>query len=174
MTSSKLSLAITFTALSSLSLSAIGCSPSGQETEVIDNVFDPCEELVLELENANAREEEEVTDAIALWNERAGSLLTLDDVEHAPRLPVVFDDAPAAFHGHYDDEATIVYINHELEDREMAITIAHEVGHAFGLYHVNKDQRPSVMNPGNLVHVPNEGDVGELSEIWGACSPSGA
>ena len=147
---------------------AAGC-PRGGETEIIDTVFDPCEPLVLEVESASGEEEARVADGLAMWNERAGSVLTLDDVEHAPRLPIVFDDAPAAFNGHYDDEEAVVYINHDLDGRETAITVAHELGHAFGLYHVNKDERPSVMNHGNLEHTPNEGDVDALEELWGAC-----
>lgn len=149
----------------------VGCGRGG-ETETIDIVFDPCEPLVLDVQSASAEDEAGVVDAIALWNERAGSLLTLDEVEDAPQLPIIFDDAPAAFNGHYDDEDAVVYINRELEGRETAITVAHELGHAFGLYHVRKEERPSVMNHGNLVHAPNDGDVDALEALWGACSGS--
>lgn len=164
------------TALSSCCLLAalsvvVGCNTGG-ETEKIDIVFDPCEPLVLEVEAGSAEEEARVADAIDLWNARAGSMLTLEQVEHAPLLPIVFDNAPAAFNGHYDDEEAVVYINHGLEGREMAITVAHELGHAFGLYHVKKEERRSVMNHGNLVQEPNEGDVDALAALWGACPSS--
>lgn len=153
-----------------LTVVVLGCAPLGTgETEKIDIVFDPCEPLVLETENASSEEEQRVADAIELWNSRAGSMLTLDEVEHAPLLPVVFDDAPAAFNGHYDDEEAVVYINHDLSGHETSVTVAHELGHAFGLYHVNEDERTSVMNHGNVVHEPNDGDVDELEGLWGAC-----
>ena len=73
---------------------------------------------------------------------------------------------------HYDDEGAVVYINHDLDGRETAITVAHELGHAFGLYHVRKEERTSVMNHGNLVHEPNDSDVDALEDVWGACSDS--
>lgn len=155
--------------LFSLALS-VGCADG--ENEIIDIVFDPCEPLVLELQSSDVDEEARVAAAIEMWNQRAGSLLTLDEVEQAPVLPVVFDRAPKAFHGHYDDEAGVVYINRDLRGRQAAITVAHELGHAFGLYHVHKSVRPSVMNHGNLVHEVNEGDVDELVALWGACPSS--
>ncbi len=163
--------ALSLLSLSFLVVGLVACAGGG-ETEKIDIVFDPCEPLVLEVQEGNSEEESRVADAIDLWNQRAGSMLTLDEVEHAPLLPVVFDDAPAAFNGHYDDEDAVVYINHDLNGRETAITVAHELGHAFGLYHVRAEERASVMNHGNLVVEPNESDVDALEAVWGACSGS--
>ena len=54
----------------------------------------------------------------------------------------------------------------------LAITIAHEIGHAFGLVHVPADQRTSVMNPNNLVVEPTAEDVDTLATRWGVCLAS--
>jgi hypothetical protein len=62
----------------------------------------------------------------------------------------------------------VVLVNRALTvASERAITIAHEVGHAMGLPHV--DGRPSLMNPGNLTLEPQPGDAAALVELWGAC-----
>ena len=55
------------------------------------------------------------------------------------------------------------------DDRQRAVTIAHEIGHAFGLLHVSVDDDASVMNDGNLVTEPNGFDVDALRSLWGAC-----
>ena len=51
----------------------------------------------------------------------------------------------------------------------QAVTIAHEIGHAFGLAHVPAGERASVMNPGNLNIEPNADDAATLALRWGAC-----
>jgi hypothetical protein len=64
----------------------------------------------------------------------------------------------------------VVYVNLALTDRhERAVTIAHEVGHAFGLIHVDRAVRSSVMNQGNLEVEPSPADHHELTALWGDC-----
>jgi hypothetical protein len=154
-------------ALGSLSLTGLSCQEA--ELPVIANVYDPCDVLVLEVQDATPARLAAVEAAATMWNERAGSLLTLQDLADAPRIPVEFDQAAAAFRGLYDDVNPRVYVNTKLVGRDLVITLAHELGHVFGLYHVDKAARPSVMNHGNLLHEVNAGDVDELVALWGEC-----
>jgi hypothetical protein len=50
---------------------------------------------------------------------------------------------------------------------DRAITVAHELGHALGLPHIN--DRESVMNSGNLEVLPLSEDADDLRDLWGAC-----
>src|SRR5687767_1685578 len=122
---------------------SLGCSTEVDSS--IDLVHDACAPLVLVPEEGTRPTEQDAIDmAIDLWNGRAGTLLSRGD---GGGLPVVFDEAGLAFRGLYDDENGIVFVNRRLEELEpMSITVAHEVGHAFGLTHVDRDERPSVMN----------------------------
>jgi predicted Zn-dependent protease len=68
----------------------------------------------------------------------------------------------------YDDETGIIYVNDGLTDPDqLAIVIAHELGHAFGLPHV--PGHDSVMIKGNLTLVPTAADAASLAARWGAC-----
>ena len=91
------------------------------------------------------------------------------DASTAPALPVHFQTAAAAFHGFYDASNGQVFINTDLGGNAQAVTIAHEIGHAFGLAHVPSGERASVMNPGNLNIEPNAEDAATFALRWGAC-----
>ena len=125
---------------------AIGCA-GGDST--IDRTFDPCAFSIADAPG--------VEDALALWGVTASG---------ADRIELVFEDAAPAFHGFYDDEAGVIYINQRITDpRARAIVIAHELGHAFGLPHI-EDVR-SVMNRGNLTIEPTVDDRAAIS----SCAP---
>ena len=82
----------------------------------------------------------------------------------------MFRDGAPAIYGYYEDTTATIYINVEVSDpAERAVTIAHELGHAFGLIHIPTSVRPSVMNPGNLTVVPDGGDAAALASKWGSC-----
>lgn len=149
---------------------APGCA-IGPLDVTIDLVFDPCAELGLSVgEGTTAPELQAVLAGAALWNDRAATRLTLNCEAGGPVLPVEFEAAALAFQGLYDDEHGIVFVNRRLEDRTaMTITVAHEIGHAFGLLHVSERTRASIMNPGNLSVTPTDEDVAALAELWGTC-----
>ena len=109
---------------------------------------------------------------ISLWNDRAGTRLTLAADGDPAGVPLHFQTAAANFHGLYDAPRGQVFINNDLSGSPLTITIAHEIGHVFGLEHVPSAQRASVMNPNNLVVEPTAEDVDTLAIRWGVCLAS--
>jgi predicted Zn-dependent protease len=103
--------------------------------------------------------------AQALWRERGAPALGL---RAGATLEVRFEAAAGAFYGLYDDEHGVIYINSQIaNDSMLAVVIAHELGHAFGLPHVT--DRISLMNPGNVTTTPTADDQRELARLWGSC-----
>ena len=123
-------------------LLAIGC---GTTDDTIDRTFDPCA-----FDHADSPG---IADAVAMWK--------LAPVAGAPMIEVRVEDAAPSFHGHYDDEHGIVYINAKITDpHARAIVLAHELGHAFGLPHLGST---SVMNRGNVTIAPTADDRALIS-----------
>jgi hypothetical protein len=155
----------------SLLISVAACSP--EETPPGEAVaFDPCQPLLLMPDPAaTATERDAIAAGADLWNAIAGTRLAVADADASADvfLPIHFQAAAAAFHGLYDPTNGQVFINTDLVGGAQAVTIAHEIGHAFGLAHVPAGQRTSVMNPGNLNTEPNATDVATLALRWGAC-----
>src|SRR5687767_1802091 len=121
-------------------------------------------------DDATDAERRAIDDGAAMW--RALGAYSFGGGEGAQRIDIVFQDAAAAFHGFYDDTIGVVFINRGLDDdHQRAVTVAHELGHAFGLLHVETRARPSVMNPANLSIEPNADDAAALAELWGSCRP---
>jgi hypothetical protein len=87
-------------------------------------------------------------------------------------LVVHFRRSLGPFHGFYDDEAGEISIHRGMHGRAEVVTIAHELGHAFGLWHVKRSVRRSVMNTGNTSVEPTERDVESVRALWGNCDQS--
>jgi len=141
----------------------LGCDASSESVRA----FDPCTPVSIDARAASTEQIASVDRGIALWHHVGMIGLRHDsgiDIE------VVFREAPDAFYGYYDDDAAIVYVNESLATEEAAVTIAHELGHAFGLAHVPAAKRASVMNTANVTIAPTTADALEVVALWGDCS----
>lgn len=127
---------------------------------------DPCAPLALVATAPTAVQQAALGDAQTLWRDHGAPALGL---RAGATLEVRFSDAAPAFHGLYDDEQGLIYINRDIADEPtLSIVVAHELGHAFGLVHVT--DRVSVMNAGNLSVVPDDADRDALAALWGSCN----
>jgi hypothetical protein len=130
---------------------------------------DACAPLAVTAPGATDAQASGITGALALWRDRGAAAFDPAATAGAT-LAIEFDDAAEAFHGIYDPDADRVLINRDLTDpAALAIVIAHELGHAFGLVHIAPGDRISLMNPGNLVTPPTDADQRALEALWGAC-----
>lgn len=169
-------LALSLRALSiTLSLAApllVGCT---DESGGVGLTFDACAPLDIGVSPALTDEQlQGVTDALGMWNQAADTALAVPTpTSTAPLIPLTFQSAAPPFHGLYDDHAGRIFVNQDLMAVDpLRITIAHEIGHAFGLPHVSPSVRPSLMNSGNTTIGITPEDVGALAAIWGRCPPA--
>jgi hypothetical protein len=147
-----------------------GCTPAATASGP-GLTFNPCAQLTLVPDAAATDAEAQgVAAGAELWNAIAGSELSPGTASAGPAVPIHFQAAAAPFHGLYDPPTGQIFINEDLSGQELAITVAHEVGHAFGLVHISPDVRASLMNPGNLTVLPTPQDVATLADIWGRCA----
>jgi hypothetical protein len=134
---------------------------------------DPCDAIVLVTEpGASDGERAAIGDAAEMWATVASTRMTLagtETVDPAPTaIPIRFAPAALAFLGAYEVERKDLVINSDIPDRATrAIVVAHELGHAFGLVHVQG--RDSIMNAGNGTIPPNALDAADLAARWGIC-----
>jgi len=138
----------------------VGC---GAGDTTIDITHDPCAGIVLE-GGTTATQRTGIASALSLWSESGVALIGVEPSS----IAVVFESASQAFRGVYDDEHGVIHINDAIEEQgPLAIVIAHELGHAFGLPHVT--DRPSLMNPANLTQPPTDDDRLAVEALWGQC-----
>jgi hypothetical protein len=149
-----------------------GCAQNGAPSGPAVT-FNPCASVTLAADpSATTVQLAGVAAAAALWNRSAGSALAMTSPAGdpaAPTLPIHFQTAAAPIHGLYDAPDGEVFINDDLSGSNLEITIAHEVGHSFGLVHIPPDVRPSLMNPGNLTVSITPEDIATLADLWGRC-----
>lgn len=137
----------------------------------MEHTYDPCAGLTLVTTNAREDELESVDRALALWNEAGGFRLTREIQPGFSALKIEFEVASEASRGLYDDERGVVIVNRAIQDEHVrTITVAHELGHSFGLWHVSPDERRSLMNPQNKSLGPTEEDVASVRALWASCS----
>jgi hypothetical protein len=153
-------------------LALAGCGGEPQPTTIEGLTFDPCQPLfVVPAASSTPDQVQAVGDAIALWNNLAATKLALaptDDSEPAAStVRLLYQSAGSPFHGLYDPTIGQVYINTDLSGLQRQVTIAHEIGHTFGLVHISPGVRSSVMNPGNLSVEPLPSDADALTTLWG-------
>lgn len=151
-------------------------------------MHDVCAPIALTVSEPTDVQRAGINGALALWRSHGiGTLSVIDgvaagplpaptapDAPTAPTAPdaieVRFQEAALPFHGLYDDETGVVYINRRIEDpTPLSIVLAHELGHAFGLPHVDFTERTSLMNPGNFVTPPTDADRTAIEALWGRC-----
>lgn len=149
---------------------AAGCTHDGGD-RYLDIVFDVCEPFAVVVPDADQAQRAGVEHALELWRGQGVLAPTVEVVQGVPVLEVRFADASVMFHGVYEDETGVVYINRDLTHPEtLSIVVSHELGHAFGLWHVSGDERRSVMNPGNLDIAPTSDDGVAIAALWGPCT----
>ncbi|CAN5703572.1 hypothetical protein BH11MYX3_BH11MYX3_19970 [soil metagenome] len=144
---------------------------SSQESTTVDRVHDACAPLVVQLAEPTSARMDGLTGAFALWREHGAPWLeTTGDPngDGDSTIQLEFQPAAGAFRGLYDPTTSTIYINDALTDpAPLQIVIAHELGHALGLPHVEGD--PSVMLPGNIAISPTARDAQALRALWGEC-----
>lgn len=146
---------------------AVGCS-QGDADHRLDIVFDPCSGVVISAPGATEDELASIDAALASWGDVAAVRLSRTPQPGWAEITIHFEEAAEAMRGVYDDERGVVYVNRRLtKPHARSITVAHELGHAFGLWHV--EGRASVMNPGNLKYAPNAEDARSIGDLWPAC-----
>ena len=147
-----------------LLLTAACAAPDGEPIEITHDV---CTPIALSADGADPAQRAGVIAAMELWAARGVATLALAS---PAAIELRFEAAAPPFHGLYDDRTSVVYVNRSLTDpAALAIVIAHELGHAFGLLHVEQRERASLMNPGNLATPPTEADRRAVDALWGPC-----
>lgn len=169
-----LALVLVATAVAALAGCGDLMGPEEAEGDHIEPTLDPCQMAVLvPVGELTAAEQRGIDRAIDMWRAVGLEGLTrgsVDGHQEARRLELTFEQAAPFSFGFYDEAAGRVYINASFrDDHARAITIAHEIGHAYGLPHVGREARTSLMNEANLQQPPTLEDRAALQELRGVC-----
>jgi hypothetical protein len=142
------------------------CAPSDE----IETVFDPCSPLaIVPGEGSAPSERDSIEQAIDAWNRVLPTRLEVGPHAGVPELPVYFLSDIGFRAAYFDKSVEIVVSRDKLAPDDLGLAIAHELGHSFGLFHVSKKERLSVMNVGNLEVEPNREDALAVASLWEAC-----
>lgn len=152
---------------------ALGLAPACTTDEEAATVYDPCSPLTIAVEpDLGTAEAVGVEDAVLAWARvlptriEVGSGSARRDV-----LPIRFVSGNTFYRAIYWDSLGTISISRDrLAPEQYAVAIAHELGHAFGLLHVAPEERPSVMNVGNVEVAPTERDAAEVAARWETCT----
>lgn len=151
-------------------LAVTSCAPAK-----LAQSFDACRatELVVGPEATDV-ERAAIEDGLTTWAAPLGMpwRVVAAPSGETPAIPIRFVET-RWFFGRFEDTSGAILLSRVVEDPAvLAVVTAHEVGHALGLYHVSKDARASVMNPGNRDVGPTEDDLAAITALWGRCDPS--
>ena len=157
-------------------LAAAACAACGDpQASESAGAHDACAPLAITTAATTPTEQAGIDGALALWRDHGVSAFDAATPAQPAAVPaaeidIEFADAAATFHGVYDPAADRVLINRDLTDpATIAIVVAHELGHSFGLVHVPPAARLSLMNPGNLATPPTDADQQAVEALWGRC-----
>jgi hypothetical protein len=147
--------------------SVAGLVPACASDEVA-TVYNPCAPLTIALDpDASADEVRGVEDAIQLWSEVLPVQITIGTGERDDDVLPIHFEAGVPYRAMYWDSIGVISINRErVAPADYSLAIAHEMGHAFGLLHVGPEERPSVMNVGNLEVAPTAEDAAGVRACW--------
>ena len=140
---------------------------------VIDTVFDPCSpQTIIPGLGTQESELQSIEDALQLWAQVLPMQLVVGEPsDTAPGLSIQFDSGDTFYRAIYFDNTGEILIGRDkLDPDDLALALAHELGHAFGLFHVPGSERLSVMNVGNLTIDPTPEDGLRVSDLWESCS----
>jgi len=140
--------------------------------EEVETTFDPCSPLEIVVTSDHVEDVEAVKAALAAWARvvPVGDVAVTPGTPAAGQLTVRFLDGEQPVRGMYYDSVGLVEISRDMLAPEVyPIAVAHELGHAFGLLHVEASTRASVMNVGNTTVEPTEQDAIEVIAKWASC-----
>jgi hypothetical protein len=145
--------------------------------DTIDITFDPCSPLTI-VPGADTEQHElqSIEEALVAWDRvlptriSVGTAAGGDGEIGDGELPISFEDGDTFYRAIYFDKWGEILISREkLAPEDYALAVAHELGHAFGLFHVPAQERASIMNVGNLDIVPSADDAFAVSALWDSC-----